>query len=166
VEKNVTVNAILACDDNWGIGNNNDLPWPRNEYDMKWFRENTMDGVVVMGRKTWQSLGNKCLPKRVNCVVSSDISSIEGSPDIRVAGFDSAVLKELNDRFFPKKIWIIGGGQIYKQAIPHCDFVYLTRFHGTYQCDTFFDPVLLDRFVQMTAVQKTSECTFSIWRRL
>lgn len=162
----MTLNAIFACDDNWGIGKGNDLPWPRNEYDMKWFRENTADGVVVMGRKTWQSLGNKPLPKRINCVVSRDISTIEGSPDVRVAGIDSNTLQQIDDRFSPKKIWVIGGGEIYKQTIPFCDFVYMTRFHGSYPCDTFVDKSLMDRFVMMTSVQKTPECTFSIWRRI
>lgn len=162
----MTLNAILACDDNWGIGKDNGLPWPRNEYDMKWFKENTSNGIVVMGRKTWQSLGNKCLPNRVNCVVSRDISTIEGTPDIRVAGINSAVLKQLDDKFFPQKIWIIGGAEIYKQTIPHCDFVYLTRFHETFSCDTYIDPSLMRSFIEMTSVQKTPECTFSIWRRL
>lgn len=162
----MTLNAIFACDDNWGIGKDNGLPWPHNDYDMKWFRENTSNGIVVMGRKTWQSLGNKCLPNRVNCVVSRDISTIEGTPDIRVAGIDSAVLKQLDDKFFPRKIWIIGGAEIYNQTIPHCDFVYMTRFHGTFSCDTYVDSSLLRPFVQMTSVQKTPECTFSIWRRL
>lgn len=162
----MTLNAILACDDNWGIGKNNQLPWPRNEYDMKWFRENTAGGVVVMGRKTWQSLGNKPLPKRVNCVVSRDISTIEGSPEVRVAGIDPTTLKQIQDRFPQQKTWIIGGGEMYKQFISLCDFVYLTRIHGTYECDTFIDPVLLNGFVEMTSVSRTPECTFSIWRRV
>lgn len=162
----MTVNAILACDENWGIGKNNDLPWPRNDYDMKWFKENTFNGVVVMGRKTWQSIGCKPLPGRVNCVVSSDTSTIEGSPDVYIAGLDPNVLIQLRDKYFPQKIWIIGGSMIYKQTIPYCDFVYLTRFNGTYDCDTFIDPSLLSSFVEMASVQKTPECTFSIWRRL
>lgn len=162
----MSINAILACDENWGIGKNNDLPWPRNDHDMKWFRENTSNGVVVMGRKTWQSLGNKALPNRINCVVSRDISTIEGSPDVRVAGIDASTLRQMDDRFFPKKVWIIGGGEIYKQTIPYCDFVYLTRFHSTYQCDTFIDPLLMSSFVEMASVQKTPECTFSIWRKI
>jgi dihydrofolate reductase len=166
VEKDMTLNAILACDDNWGIGRGNDLPWPRNEYDMKWFRENTSNGVVVMGRKTWQSLGNKALPNRINCVVSRDISTIEGSPDVRVAGIDANTLQQIDDRFFPKKVWIIGGGEMYNQTIPLCDFVYLTRFHDSYTCDTFVDKSLMDRFTMMTSFQKTPECTFSIWRRI
>lgn len=162
----MTLSAILACDENWGIGKNNGLPWPRNDHDMKWFQQNTRDGVLVMGRKTWQSIGSKPLPKRTNCVVSRDISSIEGSPDIRMAGIDISVLKQLCKDVFPRTVWIIGGAEIYRQTIPYCDFVYLTCFHGEYQSDTSIDPSLLESFVEMASVQRTPECTFSIWRKL
>lgn len=78
----MTVNAILACDTEHGIGKNGGLPWPHNPADMKWFADNTRDGVVVMGRKTWDSLGNMRLKGRVNVVLSGDVASVKGNPDV------------------------------------------------------------------------------------
>jgi dihydrofolate reductase len=133
---------------------------------MKWFRENTIGHVVVMGRKTWESLNCVNLPKRINCVVSSDISSIQGNPDVRVAGLDSTTLQSISRKYPHLKIWVIGGGEIYRQTIPFCDFVYLTKFNSKFDCDTFIDPALLSNFVELASVQKTDECSFSVWRRM
>ena len=160
------LNGILACDRNWGIGKDNQLPWPKNDSDMKWFRENTMGHVVVMGRRTWDSLGCKNLPKRINCVVSNDIASIQGDPDIRVAGIDYNTINEIRNRYPHLKTWIIGGAQLYNQLIPYCDYIYLTKFNDVYNCDTHIDPVLFDNFVELATTHKTDDCTFSIWRRL
>jgi dihydrofolate reductase len=75
----MTVKAILAHDEKYGVGKNGGLPWPHNPADMKWFRECTDGHIVIMGRKTWESLGNKKLPNRTNIVVTR--SKLEGKPD-------------------------------------------------------------------------------------
>ena len=75
----MSVNAILAMDNNMGIGYDNTLPWPHNKKDMKWFRDCTSGHVVVMGRKTWESFGSKPLPNRINVVVTN--KEVEGNPD-------------------------------------------------------------------------------------
>ena len=62
------IKAILACDEDWGIGKDGELPWPHNSADLKWFKENTTGGVVVMGKSTWDSLPFKPLPKRENII--------------------------------------------------------------------------------------------------
>ena len=64
------IKAILACDEEWGIGKDGDLPWPHNSADLKWFKDNTVNGIVVMGKSTWDSLPRKPLPKRKNIVVT------------------------------------------------------------------------------------------------
>ena len=56
------IKAILACDDEWGIGKNGDLPWPHNPADLRWFKNNTLNSVIVMGKSTWDSLPRKPLP--------------------------------------------------------------------------------------------------------
>ena len=67
----MTVKAILACDADWGIGKDGNLPWPHNPADLKWFKQSTLNHTVVMGKATWDSLPVKPLPNRVNVVVSS-----------------------------------------------------------------------------------------------
>lgn len=165
----MTVNAILACDTENGIGKNGGLPWPHNPDDMKWFAENTRDGVVVMGRKTWDSLGNERLKNRVNVVLSSNPGLVRGSPDLAydVGRNDmQKLLQSLEEEYPMKKIWIIGGGDIYRQALPFCTNLYLTKFKQAYGCDTFIDHSLLKPFFRLTG-DKTSElCSFSIWSRI
>lgn len=131
----MTVNAILAMDDNMGIGYENDLPWPRNKKDMAWFRECTSGHVVVMGRKTWESFGSKPLPNRTNIVIST--KKPEGNPDVWYGGDIKMILDELRDDYSGLHIFIIGGANIYRQALPFCDKLYITRIKGVYKCDTF-----------------------------
>lgn len=160
------VNAIVACDINWGIGKGNELPWPRSDVDMKWFRSHTKGQIVVMGRKTWESLGSKPLPKRINIVVTTqDLMSNDVKPTATWTGDISACIKYLSNTYRGLDIWIMGGGDIYRQSIPLCDNVYLTRFHGEYECDTWLDRVLLDTFKSTTTIQATPECDFIIWSK-
>lgn len=165
----MSVNAILAHDDKNGIGKNNDLPWPRNAADMKWFRDCTIGHVVVMGRKTWESMGSKPLPRRINVVVSSRRDfphPKDGGPDHVLTGELSGVKTLLKDLYPDLKIWIIGGANIYEQSLSTCDNIYLTRIPGDYECDTF---VSLDKhlsgFVQ-AAKKEQDRLTFSIWKRI
>jgi dihydrofolate reductase len=160
----MTINAILARDIKGGIGKNNDLPWPRNDCDMKWFRENTIGHVVVMGRKTWESLGYKKLPKRINCVISN--SEIAGLADGTYKGDIGLILKNIEKKYPDKKIWVIGGAEIYKQSLRYCDNLYLTEFKDSFDCDTYLDINLEDFFIKMTDNKETKECSFSIWSKI
>lgn len=125
------IRAILACDDDWGIGKNNDLPWPHNSNDLKWFKENTTDSVVVMGRRTWESLPFKPLPNRENVVITS--GELTG-PD--VVGDMKSILKILPQMNFTKNVWVIGGASIFEQLLPYMDEIWLSRIDGVYDCDT------------------------------
>jgi dihydrofolate reductase len=130
----MSINAILAMDEYMGIGFENGLPWPTNKKDMAWFSDNTRGHVVVMGRKTWESLGSHPLPNRINIVVSSQ--DVEG-PDAVLSGDMGTILQQLENRHPDLHIWVIGGADIYRQALPHCDKIYVTRIKGVYRCDTF-----------------------------
>ena len=158
----MTINAIFACDENMGIGKNNDLPWERHEADMLWFRKNTSGHVVVMGRKTWESLDNKKLPKRVNVVVSNkDISG----PDKVVSGDMGDILKNLEKEYSNLKIWVIGGSELYRQALPYCKGLYMTKFNKTYDCDTFIQPSWVQGFHTL-AKRQTEDADFMIMSRI
>lgn len=165
----MTINAILAHDDKYGIGKNNDMPWERNSADMKWFRDCTIGHVVVMGRKTWESIGSKPLPKRINVVVSKQKfpNPSDGGPDHVLDGdmFDGVqvLLKELYPGL---KIWIIGGAEIYRQTMDMCDNIYVTKIPGDYDCDTF---VPMNRHLigySEMAKKEQDGLAFSIWSKI
>jgi dihydrofolate reductase len=160
----MTVKAILAHDDKYGIGKNGGLPWSHNPADMKWFRECTDGHIVIMGRKTWESLGNKKLPNRTNIVITR--SKIEGNPDGVYYGDMCDLITMLKSEYPDLKIWIIGGADIYRQALPYCESIYVTKIPGDYNCDAF---VPLDKYlagyVEM-AKKKQDGLTFSIWRKI
>lgn len=150
--------AIVAIDTEYGIGKDGHLPWPKSDEDMLWFKNATRDGVVIMGRKTWDSLGGKALPNRVNLVVSR--SGEDYFPSVEAA------INHARTYYSDKEHWIIGGAEIYRQALPLCDHIYLTKFKKTYNCDTFLDRNLVTDFVQLVSEKQGKDCTFTIWRRI
>lgn len=159
----MSVNAILAHDVKYGIGRNGELPWPRNDADMKWFRDCTNGHVVVMGRKTWESIGCKKLTNRTNIVVTR--SKIEGKPDGVYYGDMKNLITMLKNEYPDLKIWIIGGGDIYKQTLLFCDNIFITKFNEDYACDTFVP--MNEYLVGYAEIAKKEQdgLTFSIWRK-
>lgn len=131
--------AIFACDDNWGIGKNDTLPWPHNSADLKWFKSSTEHSTIMMGRKTWNSLPVKPLPKRKNIVVSS--SSVEGAhTSITIEQLKKITIPMLE---YADDIWIIGGAQLFESCIDEIDEVWLSRIKNNYDCDTFLPKSLI-----------------------
>ena len=130
------MDIIVSCDLNWGIGKNGDLLTTIPE-DMRFFKETTMGGVVIMGRKTLESLpGQRPLPGRVNIVITSS-GEYEKKGFITVNGIDEAIKKA--SEYKPKNVFVIGGGNIYHQFLPVCDTAYVTRFYKDFEADTFFE---------------------------
>ena len=134
------ISAIVAVDNNWGIGYNGELLEKIPE-DMKYFKELTTNNVVVMGRKTWDSLPKKPLPNRLNMVITNQTKSSSGC-DLVNGEYMKLSLKNLilqleyinNVNYF-----IIGGGQIYKELLPYCEKIYLTKIHKSFDnVDTYF----------------------------
>lgn len=131
------INLIVAADINWGIGYNNELLEKIPE-DLKRFKELTSGSskAVVMGRKTWDSLPIKPLPNRVNIILSRDYTNIIAGQAI-LSSMENIqhLFKTANDIDY----YIIGGGQIYKELLPYCDKVYLTRIFKQHDnIDTYF----------------------------
>ncbi len=160
----MTVNAIIAHDDKFGIGKNGKLPWDHSPADMKWFRECTNGHVVIMGRKTWESIGSKKLPNRINIVVSR--STIQGDPDCVYNGEMPKLIQMIKKEYSDLKTWIIGGADIYKQSLHICDNIYVTKFSGDYNCDAFV-PMndYLSEYIEM-AKREYDGLTFSIWGKV
>lgn len=123
------INAIFACDEEWGIGRNNTLPWPHNSSDLKWFKQMTNGQAVVMGRKTWESLPIHPLPNRRNIVVSS--IQLENVQTISIDSVRSFCM------FSSEPIWIIGGSQLLEFCLGIVDKIYISNIIGKYDCDIF-----------------------------
>jgi dihydrofolate reductase len=132
------IRGILAHDAYWGIGKNGDLPWPKNTEDLQWFKESTAGDVVVMGRKTWESLPRKPLPGRVNYVITSDPNITEGYYGrFTSENIGSAIKAVIEDRFIDQNIWIIGGAQLVESCLPIINELWLNNVGGDYECDVF-----------------------------
>ena len=151
------IKAILACDEEWGIGKNNDLPWPHNPADLKWFKQTTLNSPVIMGRKTWDSLPFKPLPKRENMVVSSK----------KVANADVVVDIDTLVKMAPKieHAWIIGGATLIESMIGYIDEIHLSRIKGTYDCDTFLPLTKIKTLFILETTTLTPELTIEIWKK-
>ena len=132
----MTISLIVAAAENNSIGKNNQLLWHLPN-DLKFFKNTTWGMPVIMGRKTFEAV-NKPLPGRFNIVIT------------RQQGWNAdgvIVAKDINDALQKasetncKEIFIIGGGEIYKQAIEMASKIYLTRVHATIDADTFFPAI-------------------------
>ena len=127
---------IVAISDNNAIGRNNDLLWHISE-DLKFFRRQTLGWPVIMGRKTFESIG-RALPGRVNIVISRCFNTGE---DVDVVGSLDAAFKVAESTNL-EKCFVMGGGQIYAQAIAHADRMVVTHVHTVIEdADTFFPPI-------------------------
>lgn len=133
--KTARMSAILAADNDWAIGKDGGLLAHIPE-DMKFFKSMTTGSIVVMGRKTWESFPKRPLPERENCVISRTMSQAEGA---RVFGSVEAFLEYAKSA--SGEIFVIGGGEIYRQLLPECDRVFVTRIFESFGGDAFFPDI-------------------------
>jgi dihydrofolate reductase len=127
---------IVAISDNNAIGRDNQLLWHISE-DLKFFKRTTLGSPVIMGRKTFESIG-RALPKRVNIVVSRGFNTGE---EVAVAASLEEAFKVAEDTNL-EKCFVIGGGQIYSQALPLVDSLIVTHVHTVIEdADTFFPEI-------------------------
>jgi len=163
----MTINIIAALDSVGGIGKDGKLPWHFPE-DLKRFKQLTKDSVVIMGRKTWDSLPKKPLKDRINVVVSRNAELIKRMSNeiypVSVYFSSEFLLRFWQDISPTKKCWIIGGAEIYKQTLERCDYLYLTRLTGDYKCDTFF-PEFKNLFELETVRYMDCDVPLEIWKR-
>ncbi len=125
------LSLIVAMDENNLIGREGDLPW-RLSADLKHFKSLTIGKPIIMGRKTWESIGRP-LPQRLNIVVTSN-------PEFKAEG--AMVVSDLTQAIeacgVVPEVMIIGGSTIYRAFLPKADRLYLTRVHGELTGDTHF----------------------------
>lgn len=124
---------IVAVADNGVIGREGGLPWRLSE-DLRRFKQRTLGRPVVMGRKTWESLG-KPLPGRTNIVITRRTDYRIDVPGVIVARDLDAAIAAAGD---VDEVMIIGGAEIYALALPRADLVELTQVHASVDGDTVF----------------------------
>ena len=159
--------AIVNADKNWGIGFQNRL-LVHIPSDMRFFREKTTGNVVVMGRKTLESLpGGRPLADRDNIVMTRD-------PAFRVKG--AAVvhsveeLQQLLADIDTDRVYVIGGAEIYRLLLPYCDTAFVTRVDYAYQADAYFPDLDASPEWELTAESEEQTChdmefTFRTYKR-
>ncbi len=163
------ITAIVAAAENDVIGKDNRLIW-RLPADMKFFKDKTTGHCVVTGRRNYESIPEKFrpLPDRKNIVVTRQ-QDYAAPGAVVVNSLDDAIAfaREAGET----ELFIIGGGQIYREALPHYTGIYLTRIHHNFEGDTFF-PVLNENEWQRTwheehpADEKHVHAfTFELWER-
>lgn len=125
------VSIIVAADEHGGIGRDGGLPWHLPE-DLKRFRALTMGKPIVMGRRTWDSIGRP-LPGRRSLVVSRQ-------PGLAIGGAEAfgSLDAALRAAAGAPETCVIGGAEVYREALPRAAVVHLTRVHASVQADTFF----------------------------
>ena len=139
---------IWAMARNGVIGRDNKLPWYLPE-DLKYFKRVTTGKPVIMGRKTYDSIGRP-LPNRTNIVVTRDaslnlegvkvVTSLEDALDIARA---ESVISDVDE------VIVMGGAEIYAQALPHADRLYVTLVHAEVEGDAVFPPINLDAYQEL-----------------
>lgn len=129
------MNFIVAVDNNWGIGKDNDLLISIPD-DMKRFREITMKKTVVMGRKTYESLPKRPLPNRKNIVISRNLKQNQLDEDVLIY---NSIDKFVEDFQNDDNVFVIGGAEIYNQLMPFCKFAYITHIYSDFSADTFIN---------------------------
>ena len=130
--------VICALSENRIIGRSNELPW-HLPGDLKYFKQTTLGSPIIMGRKTWESIGHP-LPGRSNIVVSRNNQlTIE---QVQTADSLTGAIKLAREIAVPdnvSEVFVIGGAELYREAFPLADRLYLTRVHSEVEGDTYLE---------------------------
>jgi dihydrofolate reductase len=135
------IKILVAFDENRVIGKNNELIW-HLPADLKRFKALTTGHVIIMGRKTYDSIG-KPLPNRTTIVISRN-------PDLQIEGvictcsMEEAILKAKS--LSREEIFIVGGAEIYKLSLAVADQILVTQLHDIFEGDTFFPEIVADQW--------------------
>jgi len=161
------ISLIVAASENNAIGKNNQLLWHLPN-DLKFFKNTTWAMPVAMGRKTFESLGNKALQGRLNIVITKQ-KGWQANGVVVVNSIDDAIFLAQSHQY--KEIFIAGGGEIYSQAIKKATTIYLTRVHTEIEGDVFFPEIDEKNWKKILNLFNTADAkhafdyTFETWER-
>jgi len=164
------VSLIVAATRNQVIGLDNQMPW-HLPADLRYFKQRTLGKPIIMGRKTWESLGRP-LPGRLNIVISRQ-ADVELAGAEVFADLEAAILRgqEWATQQGVDEVMVIGGGQLYQQALTLAQRVYLTRIDLELEGDTFFPVLDAQQWRQTDAQAHPAQnqepgYTFEVWQRV
>ena len=148
------ISIIVAMSKNFVIGKNNSMPWHISE-DLKRFKRLTVGNTIIMGRKTFESIG-KVLPDRRNIILTRN-------KDLMINGAEvvSSIEEALSISKYDKNIFIIGGEQIYRLAFPHCSYLYLTYINKEMIGDAFFPKFDKSKWLEVSRKEALSSNNIS-----
>ena len=129
------INIIVAIAENNAIGKDNKLPWHLRE-DLQYFKQTTLGAAVIMGRKTWESLTIKPLPRRLNVVLTRNpYFNVMGVPKME------SIEEVIHYASHVERCFVIGGAEIYKAFLPLATRLYVTKVYKSYPADAFFPEI-------------------------
>lgn len=143
--------AIVAVDENGAIGSDNDLLF-RIPDDMCFFRMMTTGKVVLMGRKTWDSLNHHPLPNRINLVLTNQKSLSADGVNCYI-GNEEFIMNLINEHYDMDDVFVIGGASIYEKYLSQITEIYVTKYYKTYLNANKYLPEL-DGFVEDEVISK------------
>jgi dihydrofolate reductase len=152
----MALRAIAAMSLNRVIGKDGKIPWHVPE-EMAWFKKMTMGGAVLMGGKTYDSLGGP-LPNRRNLVATRGGRIAAGVEIV-------SNLETFRPDDYPGDIWVIGGAEIYREMLPRCEELYLSVIQRNVEGDVFF-PEFEDKFEMVGTVMRRAEFEIRRYRRI
>lgn len=152
---------IVAVAKNDVIGVNNDLPWDIPE-DMKFFRDKTKGKALIMGRKTFESVGHP-LPNRLSVVVTRQKDYVSPAPNVVIQPDLKSAIEYCKGQTakYGEEVFIIGGGEIFKESMDIVDIIYLTRIHKDFQGDIKYPTVDIKKFDLVEQRDRTEPVPFS-----
>lgn len=162
------LSIIVAVSENGVIGSDGDMPWKKLPSDLKYFKEKTTGHWCLLGRKTYEALGNKVLPGRKFIIITRDHQFISSDSMVVHTLSDAITHPEIQQE---EEVFVLGGGEIYRQILPYCHYIYLTRIHAGFEGDTYFEePDLSNWFILSSDDRKADEKnpydhTFLIYER-
>ncbi len=161
------IKAIMAIDEKGGISKGKSMPWPKNSIDLKWFKENTINNVVVMGRKTWEDpFMPTPLKSRINVLITNKNKELIEGADYYLSGNVNNEIQNIQSEYINKDIFIIGGSEIINLTFNLIEQFYLTRIYGNYNCEKFIDVSLIENNLNMIKkIDGDSTCHFEIWEK-
>ncbi len=148
--------AIAAMSENRVIGNQGKIPWHIPE-DFRWFKHKTMGGTLIMGRKTFESIG-KPLPGRKTLVITHNQAPFDVPDCCNLASLDDALAR------LPAPYWVCGGAEIYRQLLSRISVLYLTRVKRTVEGDTYF-PEYDSNFSLEQTIHDSADFRVERWNR-
>ena len=157
----------MAVDEMGGISKGQSMPWPKNSIDLKWFKKNTLNNVVVMGRKTWEDpFMPTPLKSRINILVTNRDPKLYSNAHYCLFGDIVNKIKDIQNKYNDKDIFIIGGSKIINLTMNIIEQFYLTRIYGNYNCEKFINISRIENNMKMIKkIDGDRSCHFEIWQK-